>query len=362
MIDWNSIKLTDGITSLYEGEINEGNTAVTINGYTVPITENGIEVEWWENNTLTENVLKELIPEDLRRYIDLSIIHQEKGGLLGHVFDNHNSNNMVREEVVDWLEARNIDIQDPNTNYEPSINMVTEDVSEGSKDKKVSMSKFFGVTEGQVNSLEFEECMNKMMKTKHDDSYYLDKLSKMQHITDLGDPQNLSELGYVESKIIKFILIIPEDIGKCFDLIYIDDSLCHNGMSTSSVELLGYLLKMNTDNIGDDKYVKNLKVVSDKLLKYIPDVIAKVIEISEYYEKKKCNGEMHKNTLLLKQMYDNLTKKNNQLDFKAPDLGIFDFFKDFQDNIITKVILLIFIAFIISQILNLFKVQYNINK
>ena len=74
MIDWNSIKLTDGITSLYEGEINEGNTAVTINGYTVPITENGIEVEWWENNTLTENVLKELIPEDLRRYIDLSII------------------------------------------------------------------------------------------------------------------------------------------------------------------------------------------------------------------------------------------------------------------------------------------------
>ena len=133
-------------------------------------------------------------------------------------------------------------------------------------------------------------------------------------------------------------------------------------MSTSAVEVLGYLLKMNTENIGDDRYVEKLKVVSDKLLKYMPDVIAKVIEISENYEKKKCNGEVHRNTLLLKQMYDNLTKKNNQLDFKAPDLGIFDFFKDFQENIITKVILLIFIAFVISQILNLFKVQYNINK
>jgi len=143
-------------------------------------------------------------------------------------------------------------------------------------------------------------------------------------------------------KIIKFILIKQEEIGECFDLIYIDDSLCKSGMSTSAVEVLGYLLKMNTDNIGDDRYVEKLKVVSDKLLKYMPDVIAKVIEISENYEKKKCNGEVHRNTLLLKQMYDNLTKKNNQLDFKAPDLGIFDFFKDFQENIITKVILLIF--------------------
>jgi len=362
MIDWNSIKLTDGVTSLYEGELNEANTAVSINGYTIPISETGIEVEWWENNSLTETEILNMIPENIRRYIDLGSIHQEKGGLLGHVFDDHNVNNMIREEVIDWLEVRGIDAPEINIVSAPSVDMVTEDVSEDSQDKKISMSKFFGVSEGQASSREFEECMNKMMKTKHEDSYYLDKLSKMTHITDLGDPKNLSELGYVESKIIKFILIKQEEIGECFDLIYIDDSLCQSGMSTSAVEILGYLLKMNTDNIGDDRYVEKLKVVSDKLLKYMPDVIAKVIEISENYEKKKCNGEVHRNTLLLKQMYDNLTKKNNQLDFKAPDLGIFDFFKDFQENIITKVILLIFIAFVISQILNLFKVQYNINK
>ena len=71
--------------------------------------------------------------------------------------------------------------------------------------------------------------------------------------------------------------------------------------------------------------------------------------------------KVHKNTLLLKQMHENLTKKSNQLDFKAPDLGFMDFLKILKKNIVTKVILLIFIAFIISQILSLFKVQYNVN-
>ena len=59
MIEWNSIKLTDGIKSLYEGELNEANSAVVINGYTIPISENGIEVEWWENNSLTEDQIKD---------------------------------------------------------------------------------------------------------------------------------------------------------------------------------------------------------------------------------------------------------------------------------------------------------------
>ena len=56
-------------------------------------------------------------------------------------------------------------------------------------------------------------------------------------------------------------------------------------------------------------------------------------------KKKECEGKVHRNTLLLKQMHENLTKKSNQLDFKPPDLGIMEFLKDFQDSIVTKVIL-----------------------
>ena len=61
------------------------------------------------------------------------------------------------------------------------------------------------------------------MGTEHDDdSYYLGKLFEMGHITDLGDPKNISELKYVESKLIKFILIDPKETSKCFDYIYVD--------------------------------------------------------------------------------------------------------------------------------------------
>ena len=46
--------------------------------------------------------------------------------------------------------------------------------------------------------------------------------------------------------------------------------------------------------------------------------------------------------------------------FMMPDLGISDFFIDFKQNILTKVILLAFIAYVISKLVNLFKIQYNI--
>lgn len=361
MIDWNSIKLTDGLTSLYEAELNDANSAVLINGYTIPISENGIEVEWWENNSLTQEQIKQLLPENIRRYIDLGTIHQEKGGILGYVFEDHNVNNMIREEIVDWLESRGLQPEVNDNEETPSVDLVTDQVSEETGERTISIAKFFGVTEERINNREFQECMNRLMGTEHDDSYYLGKLSELTHITDLGDPKNVSELKYVEAKLIRFILIDPKEISKCFDYIYVDESFCQNGMSTSSIEILGYLLKMNTQSNGNEDYLKKLKVVSDNLLKYMPDVVAKVIEISEYYEKEKCEGKVHRNTLLLKQMHENLTKKSNQLDFKPPDLGIMEFFKDFQDSIVTKVILLIFIAFIISQVLSLFKIQYNVS-
>ena len=136
-------------------------------------------------------------------------------------------------------------------------------------------------------------------------------------------------------------------------------------MSSSALELLGYILNLNTQTIDDENYDNNLKVISERLFKYVSEIISKIISIAEYYEKGKCNGEIHKNTILLKKMYDNLSKTKNDkiidIDFFSLD-GIINFFKDFQDNIITKVILLIFIAFIVSQVLSLFKVQYNINK
>ena len=75
-------------------------------------------------------------------------------------------------------------------------------------------------------------------------------------------------------------------------------------------------------------------------------LIKKIIDISEYYEKQKCNDELHKNTKLLKEIYSSLfTESNMKIDM--PNLGIGDFFKDFEENIFTKILLLIFIINIV---------------
>ena len=126
--------------------------------------------------------------------------------------------------------------------------------------------------------------------------------------------------------------------------------------------MLGYFLKLNTNNIENDKYKDNMRIISNRLLKYLPDIIKKIIEIAEYYENKTCNHNLTKNTILLKEIYTNLFEKNNRLSFEYPDLGIIEFFQDFQRNIFTKSVLLIFIAFIITQFIGLFSIQYNINK
>ena len=43
-----------------------------------------------------------------------------------------------------------------------------------------------------------------------------------------------------------------------------------------------------------------------------------------------------------------------------PDLGIGNFFQDFEKNIYTKIILLIFIAYIVAQFIRLFTVNLNL--
>ena len=88
-------------------------------------------------------------------------------------------------------------------------------------------------------------------------------------------------------------------------------------------------------------------------------MVQKMIDISEYYEKQKCNNELHTNTILLKEIYTSLFTKNS-MKIELPTLGLGDFFKDFEENIYTKIILLIFIAYTITQFIKLFTVNFNI--
>lgn len=85
----------------------------------------------------------------------------------------------------------------------------------------------------------------------------------------------------------------------------------------------------------------------------------KVLDISERLEILRCN-RVTKKTQIYKEIYTDLFIDSNVLKFELPDLGISDFFKDFNHNIYTKIILLIFIGFIISRIISLFSVNVQV--
>ena len=353
MTDWNKIKITPKLEADYQ--ISSNRNFVDINGYNIPISDNGIEVEWWDN-PVPRSELEAIIPETTRMFQDIETIHQMTGGILEYAFTDHTVDNMVSQEVNDWLSQRGIEPVGSTTELPPSF---IESEAVDDTVERLSIGKFFGITVNEENKDEYIECINKIMLTEHDDNIYLKKIMEMNDLSELGDPRNRRVLNYVEAKVIKFILVDVEKIGECFDIVYITNEICENGMTENSIELLRYFLSIdkNSQNLNEE----HMKVVSERLLKYMPDVIQQIINIAEYYEKKQCNGEIHKNTVLLKTMYDNILK-NTKSSIDLPNLGIMQFFESFQQNIFTKIILLIFIAYISSQLLSLFKVTYNINK
>ena len=343
-IDWSTIKRTDKLNSDFGPQINEVDNTVVINDFTIPLSENGIELEWWDRTQLTDDQLKQPLPVNIREYQTLENIHLMTGGILQYVFSEHTVNKMVIEEIYDWLMKNNLE---------------RADAEGGTSTEKFTMAKFFGIKTDDVTNRDFETCMNQLMTTEHDDDEYLRRINTYDNLTDLGDPNNRKDLLYVEAKILKFLIIEPSEIGDCFDIVYLTDEVCQMGLTSNPTQMMGKFLKMNTDNVDDGNYNDKMRLITKRLLKYLPNIIEKIIDISEYYEGQKCNDELHKNTTLLKEIHSSLFTENN-MKIDLPKLGISDFFRDFEENIYTKIILLVFIAYVVTQFIKLFTVNFNL--
>ena len=346
-IDWTSIKRTTKLNSDYSDSINETDNTVTINDFTINLADNGIELEWWDREPqLTDEQLKTPLPANVRQYQSLENIHEITGGILSNVFPSHTVSSMVIEEVYDWLMKNNLERENQQ--------------AEGSQENpRFTMSGFFGITTDQVTNRDFEICINQLMVTEHNDDEYLRRINTYNNLSDLGNPENRKDLLYVEAKIMKFLINDPRKIGECLDIVYLTDEICRIGITSNPTKMLGNFFKMNTDNVDDENYDDHMRIITKRLLKYLPKLIKKIIEIAEYYENQKCNGELHKNTKLLKEIYNNLFLKNS-IKIDLPTLGFGDFFQDFEQNIFTKIILLIFISYIVSHFIKLFTVNFNV--
>ena len=205
-----------------------------------------------------------------------------------------------------------------------------------------------------------EVCLDELLSIEEDDTININKLNSMTYLYELGDPNNRDELMYVESKIIKFLITEPYDMSECLDLYNITQEICNQGLSHELMTILAQLINLNPETPVGEGFDNKLKTVENRLGKYVPDIIKQIMTISELYEQRNCN-RISQNTKILKLLYSRIIKKNtSHEDYKMPSMDISGFFESFQANIITKSILLLFIAYVIGRIINLFNVQYNI--
>ena len=130
------------------------------------------------------------------------------------------------------------------------------------------------------------------------------------------------------------------------------------GFSDRPMKILGNLMNVQTDASNLQEGLFEEKMVIKKLLKYIPSIMRKVLEIAEKVEMERCD-RVSKKTQLYKEIYKDLFVESNVMKFELPDMGIFNFFEDFNRNIYTKIILLIILTFMISKIVSLFKVNVS---
>lgn len=205
-----------------------------------------------------------------------------------------------------------------------------------------------------------KRCFNNLFEIEGDNNVNVDKIKSMRHLYELGDSNNMEELLYVENKIKKFILTDPHHISECLDLYNFAQDFCDRGISNELLPLLGKIVNLETD--GGVGFEENMKVVENRLGKYVPDIVEKLIEISEKYEKNNCS-DVSDNTMILKRLHPRIMKKNaSHEEYEMPeiDFDVKGFIEGFQTNMLTKTIFLAFLAYIIGKIISLFSVNYNV--
>ena len=216
------------------------------------------------------------------------------------------------------------------------------------------------ISAGEDGESSGASCLRDIFNVDGDDSVNMDKIDSMEYLYELGKPENSVELDYVESKIVRFIEADVHEISECFSLYTFTQDLCKGGLSNELLPLLGTLLSLKTDIEVDSPFIKDLDRVESRLSKYIPGIINKIIHFSEVYEKKNCNNKVSNNTIILRKLYSKIINANIYSSDGDQTLTIDSFFNSFQTNIVSKTILLLFIAYMVGKLIGLFNVNYNI--
>jgi hypothetical protein len=325
--------------------ITGGNYLTVPNGTDIiPLSNNGISLQWWK-----DGVTGDLVPLDDPQLIQIgdtaSIITKTFGTIQNNPLYNYLQSNPIPN--YDFSRICQQQLRDAD------ISSVLAPTGEDN----FIFSFLLNVGPDAEQNRSFERCMNRLMRTPGDnDKRMVSSIKTLTSISDLGDNPEL--LDYVERKIKKFLSLRTDQFDKCIEKIEISDNICSDGLFPNAMDMLSRILDMETGRVGNsdtDLEESKIKVASDRLLKYVPQLLKKILEISDNYENDYC-GSVSPKTQLLQEIYDNLFKK--EISLNIPDLGLGGFFEEFDNyGIIGKVVLMLFFVYILTQVVALFKVN-----
>ena len=177
-----------------------------------------------------------------------------------------------------------------------------------------------------------KRCFNNLFEIEGDNTVNIEKIKSMRHLYELGESDNRDELLYVENKIKKFIITDPHHISDCLDLYNFTQDFCSTGMSTEIKPLLGKIINLETD--GGDGFEENMKVVENRLGKYVPDIVEKIIKMYLKNMKNDNCTRLSDNTMMLKRLQPRIMKKNALCEVNMKCLKLIliskDLLKDFK--------------------------------
>ena len=222
-----------------------------------------------------------------------------------------------------------------------------------------------------VTAIDFKTCLFDKLSELEDPlpehQSLLTNIGAMDNIYDLGRSNKSRELDHIEKLILKFIVTDISEYTVCINFdndpnkTEIINNLCSEGVSQNPIDLLSELLQLRSNN--PENYTsQEIERVTNRLLRYVPDIFNKIINISEAYETNNCSNISNR-TAILKKVYDNIIKDQRyDNSFDVSGFGIQEFFSSFNDSIITKSIMLLFLAYIIGKIIGLFNIHYNVKQ
>jgi len=257
---------------------------------------------------------------------------------------NNIPNYILEEEIQLWFEQETLKIN------------IDEDMTDEITDiytNILSSDEYKSFTDIFQENHRFKNCMDEILYTGDNDSNMIENFKTLKLI-DYTD----EHYDYITRKLDRLISIRPSDLHSCFSVINLVEKYICNGMISLTIfnvfNLIVNIFGMNIDLYSIDKtknpeeYAKLTRLL-DTIIPKIPAFTKRLVDLSKYFEKKYCNGQVTSTTLILEHAYNDIISKN--IDIRYNLFDDFSFFDDFTKNIYGKIILLLLISFIISKIL-----------